>query len=199
MLQPVIGVSVVSTINGVRATFRQLQDRVANKATVRALNRALDQSATEASRKIREVYNIRHGAILKAMKKIRAGGRLGIAQAEIRMRGGRFGLIEFDARWTRNMAGASILEKRAGGRKTIAHSFITTIRSGPFAGYRGVAIRAWLQGHFAGKEERDFYFLRGISLPAAFRNKAVIEAVRKVASESFLKNFRQQIKFLSGD
>mgnify|MGYP001575259002 CR=1 FL=1 len=179
-----VGVEVRSNIRAVRATFSHVTEQVESKATVRALNRALDQSATEVSKRVREVYNLKHRAVLKAMRKLRANrNRL---RAVIEIRGSRIGLIEFDAHWTRNMRGASIREKISGGRKTIAHSFIATIRSGRFAGYRGVAVR---EGH----ERYLIRFLRGISLPTAFREKTVLEAVRKVARESFMKNFKQQI------
>ena len=87
MNAPVIGVDVRSNIKDVIADFQALSDRVGNKATVRALNRAQDQAATEASRRIRDVYNVRHAAVLKAMKKKRAS-RASL-QATIEMRGWR--------------------------------------------------------------------------------------------------------------
>ena len=168
-MSAVIGVSVTSSIKHVRASFTALTDKVSGKATMRALNRALDQSATEASRKIREVYNI--------------------LEARLEMRGERIGVIEFGARQVG--AGVSVKIKRAGGRDVIPHAFITTLKSGALAGYRGVAVRE-------GKGRFPIRFLRSISLPQAFKNKAVLEAVNEMGRVSFVKNLRQQIVFLSG-
>ena len=60
-------------IQAATLSLTAIPERATKQATVRALNRALDQSATAASREIRHKYNIRHAAVLKAMKKKRAG------------------------------------------------------------------------------------------------------------------------------
>lgn len=179
-----IGVDVRSNIKGVIADFQALTERITDKAAVRALNRAMEQSATEASRRIRERYNVRHQAVLRAMKKKRASRRS--LQSKIEMRGARLGLIEFDARQV--AAGVSVKVLNQGARKTLRHAFIATNTA---TGYRGVWVRK-------GKTRYPIQNLRSISVPAAFRNKVVLDAVREVARVSFLKNYRQQIRFLSG-
>ena len=47
-----------------------------------------------------------------------------------------------------------------------------------------------------GRERYPIKVLRGISIPLTLRNKAVMDAVKSVARQTFDKNFRQQIKFL---
>jgi len=194
---------VRSNIGGVMADMRAFGDAIADKAIMRALNRALDQSATATSREIRKVYNLRHRTIMGQMDKKKATrnslAATLVVGAHRRGRGfvggsGRIGLIEFDATWSRRRPGASVKVMVAGGRKMIAHSFITTVRSGAFAGYRGVAIRKYLNQ----KGERSFVFLRGMSIPQSFLNAKVQKAVKTVARESFEKNFAQQVRHLTG-
>lgn len=183
-----IGVSVRSNIREVSAEFSALKDRIADQATVRALNRALDQAATEANRRIRDVYNVKARAVAAAIKKRRA--RRGSPSAALEISGVRLGLIEFDARQTRKMTGTSVRIKVAGGRSLVRHAFITTLAGGANAGYRGVFVRE-------GKQSYPIKALRSLSVPRAFLNKVVQKAVKQVARDSFVRNYRQQIKYLS--
>lgn len=191
-----IGVSVRSNLDQVTAHFRELQDGVVDKATVRALNRALDQSATAANREIRKVYNVKASAVSSAMKKQRAARlRSGVREAVLKIRGGRIGLVEFDARQTKE--GVTVLIKKGEGRKLIRHAFLTTVnvqrsswRPTSFS-YRGVYIRV-------GRERYPIKALKSITIPQAFAAEVVLEAVRAVARESFTRNYLQQIKFLGG-
>ena len=181
-----IGVSVRDNVREVMAEFALLPGRIKDKATVRAVNRAVDAVATVGNRKIREVYNLRARAVAAAMTKTKASTAQVTPYGAVTMTGKRIGLIEFDARQTRRMPGTSVRIKVAGGRKTVRHAFIAT---NSHTGYRGVFVRQ-------GKERYPIVNLRSISLPRAFRNKIVIEACRQVASETFTKNFRQQLAYL---
>src|SRR4051812_27431481 len=115
-------VDVRGDMRSALADLAMVRETVTNKAVYRALNRALDRSATEASREIRKEYNVRHRAVLNAMKKARASQ--GNLHARLKIEGARIGLIEFDARWRRGQAGgATVLVKFRGGRKAIPGAF----------------------------------------------------------------------------
>ncbi len=220
-----IGVDVRSNIREVTAEFRARSAAIKDKATLRALNRALDQTATEASREIRKVYKLKHAAVLKAMTKKKATAAS--LTAVLALRGRRIGLIEFAARavnpWNvkgrrhKPGGGVSVQIKVAGGRTLIKGAFIAAgtannSRGGGSAGMlqvwrrigydaaagRGIrwnALGGWREGGARGEE--PIISLRSISLPKAFQDKAVLAAVKKVSTESFTKNFAQQVKYLN--
>lgn len=170
------------------AEFSAMRDDVQNRATYRALNRTLDKVGTETGREIRKVYNVRQRAITSALRKRRANKNSLFARLIVE--GVRLGLIEFDARWSRRMPGATVKVTVQGGRKTVAGSFIGTRRWG--AGeHRGVFRRV-------GKERLPIKYLTSVSVPQAFANAAVQSALEAVAAETFNKNFVQQVRFLSG-
>jgi hypothetical protein len=155
-----------------------------DKATYRALNRAIDKVATETGREIRKEYNVRQKAITSALRKRRAHKKSLFARLIVE--GVRLGLIEFAAR--QNRAGTSVKIKVKGGRKTVKSAFIAANTA---TGYRGVWRRV-------GKDRYPIRNLTSISVPQAFANKTVIAALEKVAVETFNKNFEQQVRFLSG-
>lgn len=181
-----IGIEVRDNIRDVVAELGALPGRLKDRATVRAINRAVDAVATVSNREIRKVYNLKARAVAAAMSKSRASTAQVSPRGVVTMSGKRIGLIEFDARQTRRMAGTSVRIKLAGGRKTIRHAFIAT---NSHTGYKGVFVRE-------GKDRYPIRNLRSISLPRAFRNQAVIDACRAIASETFTKNFAQQIRYL---
>lgn len=200
-----IEVRVDSNINRVKLNFSNLVGGIEEKATVRALNRAGDQSVTAASREIRRVYNLSAGAA-KSQIKVRDRARKGKPSFTIRIFGKRIPLIEFSARQTR--AGVTVAVKK-GARKLIPHAFIATMKSG----HRGVFVRSFGSGAISGRHL--FRFGRGsrirpafdpdlpiaelktLSVPRMFLEKTVRSAVSRIAMESFRRNFEQQIKFLS--
>lgn len=159
------------------------------KATVRALNRAIDTAQTIANRKIRERYNVKAAAVRKAFKKKRAHGKQSYAVAELEISGVRIPLIEFGASWSRKMRpGASVRVLKEGGRKRIAGAFIGVHGA---SGARQVFIRT-------SKERYPIKALRSVSVPQQFTHKTVLKAVQQATREAFSKNFRQQLKFLTG-
>jgi hypothetical protein len=188
-----ISVDVRSDIKRVVAEFRAETQHIAT-ATYRALNRAQDKAATETSREIRKVYNVRDRAVKAALKKIRANkSRL---VATLRIEGARIGLIEFDARWRPGQrVGATVRIKVGEGRKPVAGTFIATRRWRSWQddaehAHRGVFRRA-------GKKRLPIRYLRSISIPQAFSNKVVQEAVQRLALESFNQNLEQQLRYLT--
>ena len=159
------------------------------KATIRALNRAIDTAQTVANRKIRERYNVKAAAVRKAFKKKRASKRQLYAVAELEISGLRIPLIEFGASWARNMRpGASVKVLKEGGRKRIAGAFIGVHRA---SGARQVFIRTT-------KDRYPIKALRSVSVPQQFAHKAVLKAVQVATRETFSKNFAQQLKYLNG-
>lgn len=172
-------------------------DKLIEKATVRALNRGIDAARTNTSREIRKVYNIKHSAVLKAMRILRASkGRL-FARLIVggNRLGRRIGLIEFDARWRPGMKiGASVKVKVGGPRKNVRGAFIAAAtRNNARGGGSAGMLQVWRR---VGKSQYPIKTLRSLSIPQAFANKIVIEAVKKAAIEVFDKTFHQQLKYL---
>lgn len=189
-----VRVSVRSNIKSVTAEFQTLRSDITDKATYRALNRAIDKVATETGREIRKEYNVKQRAIRSALRKVRAHKGRGFARLVVE--GFRLGLIEFDARHSRRQAGASVRIKVKGGRKIVAGSFIAAATANNYQGGGSMGMRqVWRR---VGKERYPIKTLRSISVPQAFMNKAVLTALERAAIETFDKNFRQQIRYLSG-
>ena len=155
-------------------------------ATYRALNRATDKAATETSREIRKVYNVKHRAVMAALKKIKAG-RANL-RAQMHIEGFRIPLIEFDARWRHGQkVGASARIKVGGPRTQIPGAFIAQGRHGPAVFKR------------KGRARGPIYELLSVSVPQAFLNKRVVGAVNREANEMFLRTLAQQLRFLGGE
>lgn len=179
-----IQIDVRSNIREVQAEIVALADRVKNKATARALNRALDSAATLANRKVREIYNVRAAAVSRTLSKQRAHPGQIYLRATLTVRGRRMNLYDFGARQTR--AGVSVKVKVGGPRKVIPGTFIAT---NSHTGFRGVFVRV-------GRERYPIRNLRSVSIPQMIRNRVVIDALRQTAREVFTRNFRQQVRFL---
>jgi hypothetical protein len=192
-----ISVNVSSNIRQVTAqwsAFATAPESRVRKATERALNRALDQSQTEASRRIRDRYNVKAQVVSRALKKMRASARGDRLFAELRVQGARIPLVEFSAteRRVRTKAGlrrgVSVRVLRGGQRKLVPGAFMQMV-GGSLAGNRTIFKRA-------GVARYPIKFLRSVSIPQAFLNKAVIAAVKSVAAASFTRNFVQQVRFM---
>jgi hypothetical protein len=169
------------------ADFRASAESAGDKPIYRALNRAMEQTATGSSREIRKVYNLKHRALLAAMtKRLASSASL---TATIEVRGKPIPLIEFDARWTRaTRIGASVRVKVGGPRKRIRGAFIGVHG---YTGARQVFVRKELSD-----PRSEIKSLRSISIPQAFAARAVIKVIKQIASESFSKNYAQQLKFM---
>jgi hypothetical protein len=184
-----IGVSVTSNVKEVSANFA-LSTVKLEKATVRALNRAVDQSATAANRGIRERYNVKAQVVANALKKLYASGHSIVLFSEIKVRGSRIPLAEFvprektvtvkATRFGHTRKAVSVKVLRAGARKTVKGGFLTG---------RGIFKRV-------GKERYPIKFLRSVSIPQAFLQKTIIKDVQKIARDSFERNLLQQVRFL---
>jgi hypothetical protein len=149
-------------------------------ATYRALNRTTDKAATETSREIRRVYNVRDRAVKSAMKKLRAHrSRL---YSALDIEGARIPLIEFDAKWRRGQKiGATVRIKIGEGRKAIPGAFIAKGRV-----YKRI-----------GKSRYPIRVLRGVSVPQAASSKAVRDVIETRSLEEFMKVLEQNLRHLS--
>lgn len=189
-----IGVDVRTNLDRTEASFTAWREGFRDKAIYRALNRALDQTATGANREIRKVYNVKAKAVSRAFRKFKANSNK--LTAVLRIQGARIPLIEFAARWKPGQSvGATAKVMAAGGRETYPGTFIqastrNNARGGGSAGQRQVFKRV-------GKSRYPILTQRGISIPQAFGDDAVTRAAKQIAAESFTKNFEQQVKFLS--
>src|SRR6266511_3985700 len=92
-----VKIDVRSNIDQVTATIRALPDRLKERAIVRSINRAVDAVATESSREIRKIYNLKHSAVLKALTKKKATKVT--LTGDVTFKGRRVPLIEFGATW----------------------------------------------------------------------------------------------------
>jgi len=168
------------------AEFSTLRSDVKDKATYRALNRALDKLVTETGREVRKVYKVRLRTVRDALNTKRASVRN--LQARLLVDGVRLPIIEFSPRWRRGMpVGASVQVMVSGGRKNIRGAFIAEMKSG----HRGVFRRR-------GRSRLPIDEIRTISIPQAVINKMVSAALERAAVDTFNKNFAQQVRYLSG-
>jgi len=197
-------VRVDSNINRIKLQFANLVGGIEEKATVRALNRAGDQSVTAASREIRRVYNISAGFARRQIK-VRDRARKGKLYFTIRIFSKRIPLSEFRPRQTRR--GVTISVKK-GSRKLIPRAFLARMASG----HLGVMVRAQggkgrpvfrfgkgsgMKGRAWGEPDLPISELTTLSVPRMFLERTVRSAVSKVAVDSFNKNFEQQLRFLT--
>lgn len=177
-------ISVKHNLKGVSLAYTDLADKLVNQATVRALNSTATTVRAEAARKVGKSYNIRIGAA-KSQMLIRRATR-GNVKAVITVSGRPIPLVEFDARQTRR--GVSVKVK--GSRKVIGPAFIATMKTG----HRGVFIRELVGGKRAGRTPIKQLF--ALSLPVAFSQDQIMDALLASASLRFIETLRQEMRFV---
>ena len=176
-----LDISVRSTI---RSATLQLEARArgaVDASTVRALNRTATTVRAQASRKIRERYNLKAGVIKAQMKVLKATRSRLVAQ--IVAAGRRIPLIEFSARQT----GKGVTARVTRARRLYRGAFITTMRSG----HTGVFLRL-------GPERLPIKQLVGISIPKAMAERRIHAALAKLAAERFAIEFVRDLRFRLG-
>jgi hypothetical protein len=178
-------IDVRDTIRETIADITLIQQGIGKKAAVRGVNYAVDGVATGASREVRKVYNVKARAVAAAMKKVKAIMRSARIAGAVVFSGRKIPLIEFDARWTRNMPGASVRIRLDAGRKTLPGSFIAATSRGP-----GVFKRV-------GASRYPIKQLRSVSIPDTVRNEAVRNAVVEIGHTRFKKEFVRQMNLLT--
>jgi len=194
-----IQVQIKSNLEDVRKRFGTLAKDVEEKATVSALNRTATTVRAAAVREIRAEYpGLKAGAIRDELKITRA--RRDQLEAIITLKGDRIPLIDFSARQTKK--GVSVQIKR--GRKLIPHAFIATMKSG----HKGVFVRVksvkplvfrFGPGSRLTQKKNDLPIaeLSSLSLPRAFVNKNVQAVLKRLAAETFSKNFAAELSYRS--
>lgn len=181
--------NVTSNIREASARFAVLRRGVEDAATVSALNRTGTTVRAAASREIRNEYKLSAASVREQLKVIRASR----SNLEVRVRatGRRIGLIDFNARQTRQ--GVTVQIKTGGGRKLIRSAFLATMKSG----HLGVFSRGrYAGGKFVpGRSRLPITELTSLSLPKAFSNQKVMKQLVTLATETFIKNFQHELAF----
>jgi len=196
-----IRVDISSNMKEISERITGLTKAIEDKATVSALNRTATTVRAAAVREIRAEYpGLKAGAVREQLKILRANrGRL---MSTVTLRGSRIALIEFSPRQTKK--GVTVRIK--GQRKLIPHAFIATMKSG----LQSVFVRAQTsksanvifrhgKGSRVRKSGPDLPIaeLRSISLPRAFVNNKVQTVLKRLARETFIKNYRAELAFRS--
>lgn len=180
-----IEAKVTSNVDKVLAEFTIVSQGIADKAAVRALNRAADSTRTAGKREVTKIYNVKSRSANEQFAITRAFP--GNLRSLVTVRGKPIPLYEFDAKWKQGQpGGTSVKVRRDGGRKIVPHTFVARMRSGKI----GVFERK-------GSGRLPIRMLYSIGLPRMFLNRVVQKSVKQVAAESFEKNFRQQVKYLT--
>lgn len=189
-----IKVDVRNNVSRVLAGMEQFKRDVVEKATVRALNKVVDQVKTAAAREMRDAgYNLKVSDIKKGLQTNKAFA--GSLTAKVVASGRPIPLIKYGARQTSKGVSVDVLH----GRKTIAGAFIATMPSG----HTGVFVRVGNQHKKVARGGRVVWSalpikeLFGPSVPNGLVNKTVQAALQRLVEEKFPVVFAQQMKYLS--
>ena len=165
-----------------------LRTGLGKNAVMRALNRTIDQSQTQASKSMREKYSFKAATVKATMIKYKAyPDRL---QATLRSKGRRTQLIDMQARQT-----SKGVRVRVGKvRKLIKGAFIATMKSG----HVGVFIRedGTQQGKKGAIKNRKIKELYTIGIPEAFASQTIQQALADNAENVFLPRLKHEIEWL---
>lgn len=182
---------VTHNLNTALIAYADLPEKMVSQATPRALNSTATTVRAEAARRVGKTYNIKVGAAKGQMNIIRAQrGRL---VAKVVVSGRPIPLIEFDVRPTGphsgGVGGRSVSVRVKGQRKSLRNAFVATMRSG----HRGIFARLT---HGKGSGRLPIKELFSLSLPVAFTQKSIMDALLQVAAERFQETLRQEMRFV---
>lgn len=188
-----IQISVKTDISKALEKIGSITDKVKNKAIVRAVNKTAAQVKVQASREIRDAgYNMKVSKIKQAIFIKRAGASDLIAV--VKATGKPIGLINYGARQTK--AGVSVQVKN--GRKVIKGAFVATMPNG----HKGVFMRKGA-GHKHVMQKGKMVWsglpideLFGPSIPSAFMNKVVQDALLAAVHDKFPRLLKHEIEYL---
>ena len=187
-------IDVRGDMNAIIADMSRMKADVADKATVRALNKTAAQVKTNAARQIRDVgYQLKVGTIKRALKINKANA--GKLTATVVASGRPIPLMQYGARQTAKGVSVSVLN----GRKVIQQAFIATMPSG----HTGVFIRTGKTHKKVVKNGRVQWSglpikeLFGPSVPNGLANESVQQALQQLVEEKFPQILRQQIDYLN--
>lgn len=181
MIQPNATIDIRDSL----AYLANVRSEIADKALVRALNQTAAQAKVQASREIRASgYKLKAAVVKGSIAIVRA--RSGLLQATILAKGKRISLYEYSPRQTK--AGVTVAVKT--GRKLVRHAFIASVSGNP-----GVFARVVTNGKRAPRLPIEKLF--GPSLPQAFANKTVQEALVATVRVRFPRLLEKEVNFLN--
>jgi hypothetical protein len=194
----VLKISVKVDVEQALRKLRLTQEE-AKKAIPRALNKTATTARAQAAREIVSAgYGIKVGAIKKGIS-IRRASQSEL-RAIVRAAGRPIPLVNYGARQTKVGVSVAVLH----GRRTIPGAFIATMRSG----HKGIFVRVGSALHrslvaagvkkakSAGKKHGlPIDELFGPSIPSAFANQIVRDALEKAIRERFPQVLRQELNF----
>lgn len=177
-------VTIKHNFPAVQRQLDALHKDVAKQATVRAINRTMEQSKTAMSKEIRGEFNIAANKVSTSLRINRAHFRNGQFRIEASLespakRGRSINLINFSARQTSR--GVSVKVKKNGPRRVIAGAFIAN-------GGRTVFQRV-------GKERLPIKALQTIDVAQMFNTRRINSKVVLFMKTKFPEIFAREAKF----
>lgn len=183
--------SIKHNLNEALVAYMDVPDKLLNQAAPRALNATATTVRAEAARLIGKTWNMKVGAAKGQMNIVRATRAKLVAK--IVVSGRPIPLIEFDARPNVAQSGGkgqrNVSVRVKGQRKQLRNAFIATMKSG----HRGIFVRV-NAGKSGGRLPIKELF--SLSLPVAFTQKQIMDALRVVSAERFNETLRQQMRFV---
>lgn len=169
------------------AALDGFSDRLRSKALPRALNKVADQAKVQASREIRAAGYQLKVSVIKAAITLKRANR-NTLQAEVIASDHMMPLYAYAARRTKKGITVAV---RGGQRKLIQnpHAFIATLRGGNTGIFERVVVGGKRVPRLPIRE------LYGPSIPQAFANKTVQQALVRVVRERFPAILEREIKF----
>jgi hypothetical protein len=180
-----VKIDVRSDLNAIIVGLEGYRKDLIDGAVVRALNRTATTVRAEAARDIHDEYSGMKISDIKARISVQQATRI-TQRVLISVSGRPIPIIQFDARQTK----LGVTVKVKGTRKLLRGAFIATMPSG----HQGVFYRRGFAGSRAPRLPIDQVF--SISLPVAFSNKKVMDAVVKAAKERFPGALAQEANYL---
>lgn len=187
-------VNISMTIQEMAAALANLSANFREQAVPIALNDMAKQCRTQASRKIRETYNIK-SATLKKNLEIKVATKTKLT-ASVVASVGSLPMIAFTP--SQNKSGVGVTIKK-GERKTVKHAFITTMPSGHvgvFSRYDGkgnVLSGAHRGAHGSALPIKELYT---IGPSRAFASDAVQSVLQNLINAKFAQILEGKIQYL---
>lgn len=189
-------IDIKQAVADLRSEFSHLTNGQQNLAIARAINHVAAKAKTQASRDIRQEYNVK-AKDLKSAIYINKATR-NYLEGTIIATGRPLPIMGFAARQTKKGVTVDVM----GQRKLIRGSFMATMNSG----HRGVFARGNYSGYnFQFRDKRirkqgnDLAIneLTTSSVPKMMQNNAVLSALEKGLTEDFPSRLRHELSFLT--
>jgi len=180
-----VTINVKHDMRAIIVGLENYRKELVDGAVVRALNRTATTVRAEAARDIHDEYpGLKIGAV-KDRIDIQKANKV-TQRVVISVSGRPIPIVEFAAR----QIAAGVTVKVKGARKLLRGAFIATMPTG----HIGVFYRRGFRGARSARLPIDQVF--SISLPVAFSNKKVMDAVVRSAKERFPGALSQEVRFL---